>query len=115
MQACKPDVVGQAKAASRWMLALGLYDLLAAVAAVLVTALFLVGGPAGLIVLPFGLLGAAFFGYRAHHQLGAARKIRSGVERQDGAAFAAGFAHLRKLLVVSFALNLGALIFGGGL
>ncbi len=92
---------------------LGLYDFLVALAIVLFTALFLFAGAAALIMLPFALVGFAFFSYRAYHQLGAARLIRTGIERNDGTTFAAGFAHLRKILIVTFVLNLGAIIFGG--
>ena len=115
MPAPKPDVVGQARSASRWMYVLGLYDVFAMTAVALTAALFLASGPAGLIALPFAGLGLAFLGYRAHHQLRAAAKIRAGVEKKDGATFAAGFSHLRKLLIVSFVLNLGAILYGGGL
>ena len=97
------------------MYALGLYDALAVTAVAITAALFLASGPGGLIVLPFAGLGLAFFGYRAHHQLRAAAKIRAGIEKKDGATFAAGFSHLRKLLIVSFVLNLGSIVFGGGL
>jgi len=91
----------------------GLYDLVVALAIVLLTALFVFAGPAALLVLPFAFVGFAFFSYRAYHQLGAARLIRVGIERNDGAAFASGFAHLRKILIVTFVLNLGAIVFGG--
>lgn len=106
-------IVSQARGASRWMSVLGLYDLVVALAIVLLTALFIFAGPAALVLLPFALAGLAFFSYRAYHQLGAARLIRMGIERNDGAAFASGFAHLRKILIVTFVLNLGAIIFGG--
>ncbi|MBV1858212.1 MAG: hypothetical protein KUG77_07355 [Nannocystaceae bacterium] len=108
-----PDIIGQARGASRWMSILGLYDLVVALAVVLLAALCLTAGPAALILLPFAFVGLAFFSYRAYHQLGAARLVRMGIERTDGAAFASGFAHLRKILVVTFVLNLGAIIFGG--
>lgn len=92
---------------------LGMYDLVVAIAIVLLTALFFFAGPAALILLPSAFVGLAFFSYRAYHQLGAARLIRTGIERNDGAAFASGFAHLRKILIVTFVLNLGAIVFGG--
>jgi len=91
---------------------LGLYDALMAVGIVFLTMLFVMGG--GVFLLPFSLAGFVFFSYRAFHQLGAARQIRMGIEKSDGAVFAAGFGHLRKVLIVMFAVNLAVLAFGGG-
>lgn len=106
------DVVAEARGASRWMGVLGLYDALMALGIVFLTMLFVMGG--GVFLIPFSLVGFVFFSYRAFHQLGAARQIRIGIERHDGAALAAGFGHLRKFLIVMFAINLGVLVFGGG-
>ena len=105
-------LIAETRGASRWMTILAFYDLFLAVAIVATTALLFTAG--GFILLPFAAVIFAFFAYRGRHQLGAAWKIRRGIETHDGAAFAAGFAHLRRLLIVTFAVNLAALLVGGG-
>ena len=108
----KPSVIAEARGASRWMTILAFHDLTIAVGVVAVTALLLTEG--GFFLLPFGAAFFVFFGYRGYHQARAAWKLRRGIEKHDGATFAAGFVHLRRLLVLTFIVNLAGLVVTGG-
>ena len=99
-RAPSPDVVGEARGASRWFTALAVYDVLVVAVLVLVAVAGAMQGVV-LVVIPAFVL-ASVFAFQGYWKLAAGWKIRAGIAAKDGDIFAAGFGHLRKLLIWTF-------------
>lgn len=99
-RATGPDVVGEARGASRWFTALAVYDVLA----VAVLALLAIAGTMqGAVIVAIAAVAlASIFALQAYWKLAAGWKIRAGITAKGGDVFAAGFGHLRKLLIWTF-------------